>query len=94
MPVRHHAVDAHEVGEEMVLYHSETEVAVSLNVSARAIWELCDGTRSVAAICSTLERDIGHRVEGALRADVLATLRSLHELGAVYLGGIPSDRSR
>ncbi|HET6568584.1 MAG TPA: PqqD family protein [Rhodothermales bacterium] len=93
VPRRHPAVDAHPVGDEMVLYHSETELALSLNVSARTIWELCDGKRSVAEICTTLKRDTGGAAESTLHADVLSTVRALREFGALSLANIPDVAS-
>lgn len=46
----------HEVGREGLLYDREGELVHILNVTALAIWRLCDGNQDV------------DRIEGALRA--------------------------
>jgi hypothetical protein len=44
----------YEAADEIVVYSPATSQAASLNESARAIWELCDGTRSIDDICTEL----------------------------------------
>lgn len=69
-----------EVLDELVAYSPASSQAVSLNVSARAIFELCDGTRTVDDICSELSGSAGMPPE-ALRADVQAAIEQMRELG-------------
>jgi hypothetical protein len=69
-----------EVLDELVAYVPATSQAVSLNVSARAIWELCDGTRTVDDICSELSEPTG-MPPAALRADVQAAIDQMRDLG-------------
>ena len=69
-----------EVLDELVAYVPATSQAVSLNTSARAIWELCDGTRTVDDICSELSEPTGMPPE-ALRADVQAAIDQMRDLG-------------
>ena len=52
-------VSAHPLLDEMVLELSEKQVILSLNQTARAIWELCDGQRTVQEIAQTLSADLG-----------------------------------
>jgi coenzyme PQQ biosynthesis protein PqqD len=64
----------------MLLYAAEGETAFSLNDSARAIWELCDGQRTVADLC----RELGERFaceESQLLSDVTRTVAQLQQLG-------------
>ena len=75
-----------EVLDELVAYSPATSQAVSLNPSARAIWELCDGTRTVDEICAELAEAAGASVE-VLRADVTSTLDRFRELGLVRHDG-------
>jgi hypothetical protein len=55
---------------------------VSLNASARAIWELCDGTHTLDEICAELaaQADVA---PDALRGDVTNTIDKFRELGLV-----------
>jgi len=69
-----------EVLDELVAYSPASSQAVSLNVSARAIWELCDGTRTLDDICNELSESAGMPPE-ALRADVQAAIDQLRDLG-------------
>jgi hypothetical protein len=64
----------------MLLYGSDRQTAFSLNASAKAIWELCDGRHTLTDIC----RELGERFECAedqLLADVQLAVRRLGELG-------------
>jgi len=69
-----------EVLDELVAYVPASSQAVSLNVSARAIFELCNGTRTVDDICSELSEPTGMPPE-ALRADVQAAIDQMRDLG-------------
>ena len=57
---------------------------VSLNASGAAIWEVCDGTRSLAEV----NRELEARFEmpaGSLRADVEVVIKRLERIGALRL---------
>jgi hypothetical protein len=69
-----------EVLDELVAYAPATSQAVSLNVSARAIFELCNGTRTVDDICDELSGSVGMPPD-ALRADVQAAIDQMRDLG-------------
>jgi len=69
-----------EVLDELVAYVPASSQAVSLNVSARAIWELCDGSRTVDDICNELSEPAGMPPEG-LRRDVQAAIDQMRDLG-------------
>jgi hypothetical protein len=43
-----------QLSEELLLYLPGGSAAVALNASARAVWELCDGRRSLGAIAADL----------------------------------------
>jgi PqqD family protein of HPr-rel-A system len=75
-----------EVLDELVAYAPASSQAVSLNASARAIWELCDGTRTVDEICAELSEEAGVTAE-ALRGDVTDALARFRELGLVVGDG-------
>ena len=73
-----------EVLDELVAYSPATSQAVSLNVSARAIWELCDGSHTVDDICNELSEPAG-MPPAALRADVQAAVDQMCELGLLIV---------
>jgi hypothetical protein len=52
----------------------------TLNVSAWAIWGLCDGTRTVAEIATSLGVDVGLSADEIL-PDVRTTVQRLGSLG-------------
>lgn len=55
-----------------------------LNGSAAAIWELCDGKRSLAEVAYHLEERFGME-SGGLRGDVQTVVQRLEDVGAVEL---------
>jgi hypothetical protein len=69
-----------EVLDELVAYAPSSSQAFSMNASARAIWELCDGTRSIEDLCQELAEAAGARPED-LRADVQSAVDHMGELG-------------
>jgi hypothetical protein len=83
-PRRREGIEAHSVWDELVLYVPGRELGVSLNRSARAIWELCDGRRTLAEISQELARDLGCP-DDELLADVGAAVRQFSELGLVEM---------
>jgi hypothetical protein len=53
-PCQRPGVVHYDAAGEIVVYSPATSQAASLNESARAIWELCDGTRTIDDICTEL----------------------------------------
>lgn len=83
-PVHNPGVLHYHLLDEMVVYHPATFQAASLNESAREIWELCDGTRTIEHICLELARPRG--IEPAqLREDVMRGVSRLCDLGFFVL---------
>ena len=83
-PRRRDAVLSYSAAEEMVLYDGQSHAAISLNLSAAAIWELCDGSNSVDDIIAQLAEaaDEGRHV---VTTDVQRTLHELHTLNLLVL---------
>jgi len=81
-PRRTDGVVTSEVLDELVAYVPATSQAVSLNASARAVWELCDGTRTLEDICDELSEVVAMS-PADLRSDVQSALDRLRELGLV-----------
>jgi hypothetical protein len=88
-PYRRGGIREYPLLDEMVLYFPEKEAAFSLNSSAKVIWELCDGRRTLADIC----RDLGGRLgcpADYLVADVEDAVGRLRTLGLLEV----EDRDR
>jgi hypothetical protein len=77
---RHKALSEHVLWEEMLLYSSKSETAYSLNPSARAIWELCDGQRTLVDISQELSRTFDRSPEELL-PDVQTAVVQMEQLG-------------
>lgn len=87
-PRQKECVRSYSLWDEMLLYSSNEEMAFSLNGSAKAIWELCDGSRTITEISQELGRCFGASGE-ALLPDVIAAITQLHQLGLLKLAGTP-----
>lgn len=64
---------------EMMLMSEGRQVVHTLNASAWAVWDLCDGTRTVAAIAEEVGA-IVKRNPAELLADIRATVQQLGSL--------------
>jgi hypothetical protein len=74
-----------DVLNEMVVYNADTSQAVSLNESARAIWKLCGGTRTIDDICAELANCTGLS-PAQLHDDVRNAIERLHDLNLLTSG--------
>lgn len=83
-PSRVGGIRIHRLGGESLLYAPERGVAHALNGSAAAIWELCDGGRTVREITEELARCVA-RDASELAPDVILGVARLVELGLVQL---------
>ncbi len=83
-PQKKAGVLAQSVLEEMVLYDDESEMGFSLNASARSIWDLCDGGRSLKAICEEIGNTLNIETS-LLHEDVKKTVGELIALGLLHL---------
>ena len=78
-PCRRNGIEEHILMDEIVLYYQEREVAFSLNSSAKAIWELCDGKHTVIEISQKLSKRLG--CSGTeLLSDVTTAITKLQKL--------------
>jgi hypothetical protein len=83
-PSRSDDLKIYNLWDELVIYAPDQEKAVSLNSTAKAIWDLCDGRQTLAEIAQTLGSQFS--ASGVdLLADIQATIGQLHELGLVKL---------
>lgn len=83
-PRRLPGFEEHALLDEMVLYLAEGDLAISLNQTARLIWEQCDGRLTVAEISRALEKRF-NLPPAALLSDVRLTVQEFYELGLLAL---------
>ena len=81
-PTHRAGVIVQHVIDELVIYCPATAQAATLNHSARSIWELCDGVRTVQDISLELGERFGLPPDELL-ADVRAGVDRLYALGLV-----------
>lgn len=84
-PARLSGAEEYPLGDELLVCLPRSETAYALNPSAAAIWQLCDGTRTVEEITEELGQCVG-RSQAALLPDVIHGVRRLCELGLLELG--------
>lgn len=87
-PSRLGGIREYNFAGEMVLYRRGGKVAVSLNNSAAAIWELCDGQHTVADIGRRLGDGLGCSEDEALAelaGDVWAAVSRFYDFGLLTL---------
>ena len=87
-PRRKSSITEQNLYDEMLLFTPETEKAFSLNHSAKAIWELCNGGHSVLQISRELGEQFGCRDEELL-PDVMQTVFNFSRLGLLQLADRP-----
>jgi hypothetical protein len=59
IPYRVNGITDCSLSDEAVLHSPESERALSLNSSAKAIWGLCDGSRTIVEISQELGKRFG-----------------------------------
>ncbi len=78
-PERREGIEAIPVHDDLVLYDWVARNGISLNETARKIWELADGSRTVTAMAEEIAGEIGISDEEALEElekDLITTLIS------------------
>ena len=66
--------DAETLGEDLVLMNNKTQEVLTLNPTARAVWEALDGRPNVAEIAEAFEETFTDIDEAELRADITRTI--------------------
>lgn len=69
--------------DEWIVVHPESGEAHLLNVTARAIWELCDGETTSSEMASAISELTGIELT-VVADDVESTIERLFGLGLVY----------
>ena len=89
-PQRRAGVDSYSAAEELVLYDGQNHTAISLNLSASAIWDLCDGSNTVQQIIANLAEASGKAID-VIAADVHRALHELYSLNLLVLNDVDAD---
>jgi hypothetical protein len=87
LPRRRHGVRQACVLDQWYLELGSTAGLVSLNVSAGAIWQLCDGQRTLMDIVETLQATYGIPLN-TMMADVTEAAKILRYQGAINLENV------
>ncbi len=69
-------------GDETILFDPANGAIHSLNATARRIWELCDGTRTLEAIAENMEAEYELSAQQS-RQDVTIVVGELRTLGLI-----------
>lgn len=85
VPVRREGASAVELDDNLAVYDEVGQLMILLNSSAGAVWNLCDGSTTVAAMVRELAETYPDDAS-VIGDDVRETLRKLAELGLVEQG--------
>ncbi len=87
-PAPHPQVAARTVDEAAVIVLADSGEVTVLNAVGTRVWELADGSRSIAEIIAAIEAEYEVTAEQAQR-DVTDFLQTLNEAGALLLADAP-----
>ncbi len=91
LPCRLNGITDCSLSDEAVLHSPESEKALSLNSSAKAIWELCDGSRTIVEISQELGKRFG--CPGTeLLSDVITAISEFHKLSFLELKNVTDSK--
>ncbi|MFQ5963287.1 MAG: PqqD family protein [Candidatus Scalinduaceae bacterium] len=92
LPCRVNGIKEYNLSDETVLYFMENETVHSLNCSAKAIWEICDGSLNIVEISQILGKRFG--CSGTeLLPDVKTAVTKLQKLSLLELKNAPRKKS-
>jgi hypothetical protein len=83
-PLRLGSISDYGLEDEVLLYSSRSEKVFSLNSSAKAIWELCDGSHTISEIGQELGQRIGCSGDELLD-DIIGAISKFREYGLLEL---------
>jgi Coenzyme PQQ synthesis protein D (PqqD) len=83
-PFRLGSVSEYGLEDEVLLYSSRSERVFSLNSSAKAIWELCDGSHTIIEIGQELGERVGCSGDQLLY-DIIDAISKFREHGLLEL---------
>lgn len=83
-PRRKEGIDGYIVHDEMVLHDGKQDQVFALNVSARMVWEHCDGRATLDEISAALSREMAHPLD-EVSAGVQAVVETLRQQGLLVV---------
>ncbi len=92
LPYKVNGITDCSLPDETVLHSSECKKALSLNSSAKAIWELCDGSRTIVEI----SQELGKRFDCSgteLLSDVITAICEFQKLSFLELKNVTDSKS-
>ena len=87
LPYKVNGITDCSLPDETVLYSPECEMVISLNSSAKAIWELCDGSRTIVEISQELGKRLGYSGTELL-SDVITAICEFQKLSFLELKNV------
>jgi hypothetical protein len=87
-PFRLGSVNDYGLEDEVLLYSSRSERVFSLNSSAKAIWELCDGSHTIIEIGQELGQRLGCSGDELLD-DIINAISEFRKHGLLELKEAP-----
>ena len=85
VPVRREGASGVELDDNIAVYDDVGQLMILLNSSAGAVWNLCDGSTTVASMVRVLSETYPGEA-AVIGDDVRQTLRKLAEIGLVAEG--------
>lgn len=82
VPVRREGASAVELDDNLAVYDDVGQLLILLNSSAGSVWQLCDGSTTVAEMVQVLSEAYPSDAS-VIADDVRGTLRKLVEIGLV-----------
>jgi PqqD family protein of HPr-rel-A system len=84
VPTRRDGLLDYRLADEMVVYDPVSSQAAALNTTASTLWQLCDGTRNVDALCQEMAQRFDVSLDEAQQS-IRASLDQLCQLGLLRI---------
>ena len=82
---RTHKLVVQDAGSEKLIYDVNTDKAISLNATAKFVWERCDGKTSISDVSDQLDRDMDSETRMKVVAWALKDLKKVDLLTEDYV---------
>ena len=69
-PLKRQDIICRKIGDEAVLYNTETRLVNVITPSAEKVWQLCDGNHDLDEIKESLERENMVQEEDSIEQDI------------------------
>ena len=86
LPLRRASLVLHELDTEAMLYDADGDRVIRLNATARRVWELCGGDRSLDDIARVIEQEFRVHPSADIHQDVAKTIAQFASAGLLANG--------